>query len=92
MRFFANHNDTINSVVLKNARENSRMVAHDIQKDLVHATAIKTTNAIINDLWDESFGILLDDGHDESSKEQVVVALHYIDSKECIIECFLVIM
>ncbi|KAJ0964830.1 hypothetical protein J5N97_025968 [Dioscorea zingiberensis] len=45
LKFLANHNETIKSVVLENAPGNSKSIAHDIQKDIVHAAVIETTNS-----------------------------------------------
>ena len=50
LRFLANHNESINNVVLDNASRNSKVIAHDIQKDFVCATTIETTNTIMKDL------------------------------------------
>ena len=89
LRFLANHNEAINSVVLENAPGNSKVIAHDIQKDLVHAASIETTKVILEDLGDGLFSILLDESRDVSIKEQMAIALRYVDSKGCVIERFL---
>ena len=68
LRFLANHNESINNVVLDNAPRNLKVIAHDIQKDLC-AAAIETTNTIIEDLGDGLFFILLDESRDVSIKE-----------------------
>ena len=65
------------------------MIAHDIQKDLVCATAIETTNTIMEDLENGLFFILLDESCDISIKEQVAIALRYLYFKRRVVERFL---
>ena len=89
LRFLAEHNETINNVVLKNAPKNLKVTAPDIQKDIVHVIASETTCAIINDLGDDLFSILVDESRDISVKEQMAVLLRYVDKKGCITERFL---
>ena len=64
LRFLVNHNESINNVVLDNELGNSKVITHDIQKDLVCVTAIETTNTIMEDLGDGLFFILLDESRD----------------------------
>jgi len=45
----ANHNEKIDKV-LKNARGNLKLVAPNIQKDIVTAAAYETTKIIVNDV------------------------------------------
>ena len=66
------------------------MIAHDIQKDLVCATAIETTNTIMEDLENGLFFILLDESRDISIKEQAAIALRYVDFKGVLLNVFLV--
>ena len=60
LQCLASHNESINEVVLRNTPKNNKLTHHDIQKDIVNAAACETTNAIIKDLGDELFSILLD--------------------------------
>ncbi|KAG4387320.1 hypothetical protein GLYMA_11G176303v4 [Glycine max] len=87
-RFLAEHNESINHVVLENAPENHQLIASKIQKDIVNAAALETTNAIITDLGDELVAIIVDEAHDISNKEQMDIALRYANKKGSIVERF----
>ena len=50
--------------VLKNAPENLKLTYPDIQKDIINAIAVETLNAIIKDIGDWCFSILVDESHD----------------------------
>ena len=50
LRFLAKHNEEIDKVVLENALENHQMTAPDIQKEIAHAAASETIDAILKDL------------------------------------------
>ncbi|KAI5324422.1 hypothetical protein L3X38_033495 [Prunus dulcis] len=60
-----------------------------IQKDIVNAVVVETTNAIISDIGDSLFSILLDESRDVSVKEQMVVMFRYVDNKGYLIERFM---
>ena len=68
------------------------MTSPDIQKDIVCAAATKTRNAIVNDIENEYFSILVDESQDVSTKEQMAVVLRYVDKKGHVIERFLKIL
>ncbi|KAI0492420.1 hypothetical protein KFK09_026692 [Dendrobium nobile] len=89
LRFLANHNESINKVVLDNAPENNKLIAPEIQKEITEAAAIEVSNVIINELKNNVFAVLLDESRDISVKEQVAVALRYVDTRGCIIERFI---
>ena len=89
LRFFADHNNDIEKVVLNNAMENRKMIALEVHKDLIYACAMETTNAIIHEIGDEFFSILLDESRDISVKEQMALALRFVDSKGYVVERFL---
>uniref|UniRef100_A0A0A9E7R8 HAT C-terminal dimerisation domain-containing protein n=1 Tax=Arundo donax TaxID=35708 RepID=A0A0A9E7R8_ARUDO len=67
----------------------NQMTSPDIQKDLCKACAQKTTLAIIADLGDRHFSILVDEARDASIKEQMDVVLRYVNSQGQVIERFL---
>ncbi|XP_039142002.1 LOW QUALITY PROTEIN: zinc finger MYM-type protein 1-like [Dioscorea cayenensis subsp. rotundata] len=92
LHFLAKHNEAINSVVLKNAPSNLKLTAHDIQNDIISAAASETTKAIINELGDDLFAILVDESRDVSNKEQMALVLRYMNNKGCIVERFLAIV
>ena len=51
LHFLANHNEEIDKV-LKNARGNLKLVAPNIQKDIVTAATCETTKIIVDDVRD----------------------------------------
>ncbi|GAV90762.1 LOW QUALITY PROTEIN: Dimer_Tnp_hAT domain-containing protein/DUF4371 domain-containing protein, partial [Cephalotus follicularis] len=89
LKFLGNHNEDIDNVTLCNAPENQHMTAPKIQKDIVNASAIETTNAIIKELGNGLFSILVDEARDISSKEQMAVALRFVNREGCVIERFI---
>ncbi|XP_020704667.1 zinc finger MYM-type protein 1-like [Dendrobium catenatum] len=50
VQFLAEHNKDIDDVVLKNAPDNLKLIAPDIQKDITRAFAIATTNFISEEI------------------------------------------
>ena len=84
----ANHNESINEVLHK-APKNCKLTHHEIQKDIVNAIACKTSKAIVKDLDNGFFSILVDELHDISVKVQMTLILHYVNKKRIIIERFL---
>ncbi|PIN11338.1 hypothetical protein CDL12_16064 [Handroanthus impetiginosus] len=88
LRFLGDHNGTIHDV-LQSAPKNLKLTHSDIQKDIVNAAAKETINAIISDLGDELFAILLDESRDISMKEQMAVAFRYVNKKGSVVECFI---
>ncbi|KAH9792978.1 TTF-type domain-containing protein [Citrus sinensis] len=89
LRFLADHNEDIKKVTVKNAPGNNMLIAPSIQKDIVRACSIETTNAIIRDVGDALFSVLIDESRDASMKEQMAVVLQYVDKNGSVIECFI---
>jgi hypothetical protein len=87
-QFHADNNEEFGEV-LKSCRKNLKLVAPSIQKDIVKAAAFETTKAIIDDLKDDLFSILIDESRDVSVKEQMSVVLRYVDKKGHVLERFL---
>ncbi|XP_022889133.1 zinc finger MYM-type protein 1-like [Olea europaea var. sylvestris] len=55
------------------------MTSPSIHKDLVNCCAIETTRSMINEMGDFLFSILVDESHDNSIKEQMIVVLRFVD-------------
>ncbi|XP_042443829.1 zinc finger MYM-type protein 1-like [Zingiber officinale] len=72
-----------------NAPGNNQMIAPKIQKQLVNACAVETTNAILADLGDRWFTLLLDEARDCSVKEQMAVVIRYVNKHGEVIERFM---
>ncbi|XP_020421393.1 zinc finger MYM-type protein 1-like [Prunus persica] len=79
----------VRAVALKNAPNNLKLMSPKIQKDIVNAAVGETTNAIISDIGDSLFSILVDESRDVSIKEQMVVMFRYVDNKGYVIERFM---
>ncbi|XP_075670466.1 uncharacterized protein LOC142640283 [Castanea sativa] len=89
LRFLANHNEEIDKAVLENAHENHQMTYYDIQKEIANVAAVETINAIIKDIGDSLFAIIVDESRDMSTKEQMAIALRYVDKLGHVNERFL---
>ena len=92
LQVLARNSKEIEKVVLENAPENQKLTSPDIQKDIVCCAATETRKAIINDIGDEYFAILVDESRDVSAKEQMAVVLRYVDKYGHVIERFLGIL
>ena len=88
LQFLGDYNESINEVLQK-APKNCKLTNSDIQKDIVNAIACETSKAIIKDLNNGFFSILVDESRDILVKEQMVLILHYVNKKGIIIERFL---
>ncbi|KAL3839148.1 hypothetical protein ACJIZ3_023739 [Penstemon smallii] len=86
LSFLASQYEVARAVVLGNAPKNLKLTAPSIQKDIVNACSIETTNAIIRELGDELFPILVDESRDISCSEQMAVVLRYVDSRGYVME------
>ncbi|XP_042423481.1 zinc finger MYM-type protein 1-like [Zingiber officinale] len=71
---------------------NNQMIVPKIQKQLVNACAVETTNAILVDLGDTWFTLLLDEAHDCSVKEQMTVVIRYVNKYGEVIEQFMAVV
>jgi hypothetical protein len=89
LRWYADKKKKVKRVVLENAPENDKMSSPSIQKEIVNASSLETTKAIIDDLGDELFAILVDESRDISDSEQMAVVLRYVNKHGSIVERFL---
>ncbi|KAF8408678.1 hypothetical protein HHK36_004741 [Tetracentron sinense] len=89
LQFLADHNESIKNVVLEHASKNLKLIAPDIQKDILSAAVNETINTIINEVGDSLFAVLIDESRDVSIKEQMVVVLRYVDKRRSVTEHFL---
>ena len=80
LQFLGDHNESINEVLQKTPK-NCKLTDSDIQKDIVNAIARETSKAIIKDLDNEFFSILVDESRDISMKEQMSLVLRYVNKK-----------
>ena len=80
LQFLGDHNESINEVLQK-APKNCKLTHHDIQKDIVNVIARETSKAIIKNLDNGFFSILIDESRDISVKEQMALVLRYVNKK-----------
>ena len=80
LQFLGDHNKSINEVLQKTPK-NCKLTHHDIQKDTVNAIACKTSKAIIKDLDNRFFLILVNESRDILVKKQMTLVLHYVNKK-----------
>ena len=64
------------------------MTALLIQKDIINSAARETLDAIIKELGNDLFGILVDESGDVSHKEQMALMLRFIDKLGVVKECY----
>ena len=91
LQFLADHNESIQEVVLQNTPKNNKLCHHDIQQDIVNAAASETTNAIIKDLENDLFSILVDESRNISIKEQMTIVCIRLTKEELLRNGFLVL-
>ena len=72
------HNESSNKV-LQTAPKNCKLTHSEIQKDIVNVIVSETSKAIIKDLDNGFFSILVDESRDISVKEQMSLILHYVN-------------
>ncbi|XP_061376189.1 uncharacterized protein LOC133318213 [Gastrolobium bilobum] len=89
LKFYTKPNKEMSHVVLQNAPDNHKMTSPKIQKDLAQACADLTVKAIITDLGNDYFSLLVDEARDVAIKEQMAVVLRYVNRKGSIVECFI---
>ncbi|XP_060210282.1 uncharacterized protein LOC132637161 [Lycium barbarum] len=89
LKWYADKKEDVKTVVLEKAPKNNTTTSPDIQKDIVNSCAKETVNAIIEDLNEDYFGILVDESKDVSHKEQMALVLRYVNKEGKVIERFL---
>ncbi|XP_042423094.1 uncharacterized protein LOC122010651 [Zingiber officinale] len=92
LKYYSSECPEVAAVVGMNAPGNNQMIAPKIQKQLVNACAVKTTNAILADLGDRWFTLLLDEARDCSVKEQMTVVIRYVNKYGEVIERFMTVV
>ncbi|XP_058725322.1 uncharacterized protein LOC131596620 [Vicia villosa] len=89
LRWYADKKKKVRRVVLENAPENLKLNSPTIQKYIIHVASLESKKAIINDLGDELFSILVDESKDISDKEEMANILRYVNKYGSIVERFL---
>ncbi|XP_048530466.1 zinc finger MYM-type protein 1-like [Triticum urartu] len=92
LHWLAENFEEVNKVVLKNAPKNNKMIAHEIQTDLINSCAKETTRLMMEELGDSCFSILADESSDVYLQEQLALCLRYVDKIGRVVERFLGIL
>ncbi|XP_042055756.1 zinc finger MYM-type protein 1-like [Salvia splendens] len=87
--WFSELNDDVSKTLFANAPANNQMNSPRIQKELANACASEVTLAIVNDIGDKVFTLLVDEARDVSMKEQMGVVLRYVNNEGYVIERFI---
>ncbi|XP_072058174.1 uncharacterized protein [Arachis hypogaea] len=90
LNFLAQHNEDI-GCTFKHARENLKLIALLIQKDIVRAATSEMTKVIVEDIGHELLAILVDEARDISFKEQMSVS-RYVNKEGQVRGHFLVVV
>ncbi|XP_056863959.1 uncharacterized protein LOC130511125 [Raphanus sativus] len=91
VKYTAEHNELISSVVLENAPKNNQMVSHKIQTDIVHCFAEEVIESVIKEVGHDVFCLLVDESADVSDKEQMAMVFRFVDTHGIVKERVLLI-
>ncbi|XP_039115134.1 uncharacterized protein LOC120250388 [Dioscorea cayenensis subsp. rotundata] len=91
LNWYAKRVEKVGNVINENAPGNNQLTSPLIQKQLVNACTAETTLAIINEIGDSNFSLIVDKSRDKSIKEQMVVILRFVNKQGQVVERFLVI-
>ena len=59
------------------------MTSHKVQKDLARCRAEEITEAIMGEIGDRQFYVLIDESHDISVKELMAIIIRLVTSSLC---------
>ncbi|XP_057724053.1 uncharacterized protein LOC130940013 [Arachis stenosperma] len=78
LKFLGSYNERVKKNVLENAPKNAKYTSNDVQKEILHILATKVRNSIREEIGDAKFCIIVDEGRDESKKEQMAIVLRFV--------------
>jgi hypothetical protein len=88
IKFLASYNENVDEVVLKNVPRNAKYTLPKIQKEILHIIASKVRDAILKEIGDAKFCILVNKARDESKREQMAIILRFVEEDGFIREIF----
>ena len=89
LNVFCQRDEKVAKTLNTNAPGNNQMTSPKVQKEMVSACAAKTTLAIIKEIGDGFYSLMVDESRDNSVKEQMAVVLRYVNIRGHVIERFL---
>ncbi|KAH9727038.1 TTF-type domain-containing protein [Citrus sinensis] len=89
LQFLADHNEEIKGVIFNNAPANLQMTSPDIQKQIISVCSAETSRAIIKEIGDSLFSVMIDESRDISTKDQMAIVLRYVDKRGHMVERFI---
>ncbi|KAL9688095.1 hypothetical protein QQ045_032508 [Rhodiola kirilowii] len=87
--WYSSRNLDVGKVMNENAPGNNKLICPSVQKDIVKACGSETTKAIISDIGDKFFSLLVDEARDCSIKEQMAIVLRYVNDHGIVMERFI---
>ena len=81
LKFHEENNDNVGNVILNNAPGNHMMTFPDIQKEIANSCSKETMKAILEELGDGYFSILVDESHDVPCTQQMTLILRVVDKR-----------
>ena len=88
IEFLASCSPNISNVVLQNAPGNAQYISSRIQKEILYIFARKVCDTISEEIGESKFCLIIDEAKDESKREQMVMALRFVDKDGCVQERF----
>ncbi|XP_059635467.1 uncharacterized protein LOC132277645 [Cornus florida] len=88
LKYKAEGNDEISSVILDNAPQNAQYIAPSIQKEILHILTNRVRKIICDEVAGGKYCILVDEAQDESKTEQMALVLRYVKHDGVLMELF----
>ncbi|KAI0492627.1 hypothetical protein KFK09_026903 [Dendrobium nobile] len=87
--FLADHNEEIKIVASQYASSNLKLTSPKVQKEICFAASAQTLTYIMKDIGNSYFSLIVDESRDISTKEQLAIAVRYVDKLGQVIERFI---
>ncbi|KAI5677467.1 hypothetical protein M9H77_08417 [Catharanthus roseus] len=88
-KWYCEESEEVNKVMNLNAPGNNQLTSPKIQKEIVNACATEVRQAIVNEIGDKFFSLLVDEARDSSVKEQLSIVLRFVNDNGEVVERFL---
>jgi hypothetical protein len=89
VKLLASYNKEVKGVVLENAPRNAKYTSSDVKKKILSIVARKVQKLIREEIGTSKFCIMVDEARDESKKEQMAIAIRFVNKEGLIKERFL---